>query len=266
MADLERAANSDVRPSQARIYDYLLGGHNNLPVDREVADALLAVAPATKVTMVENRRFLGRAVAFLAEQGVRQFLDIGAGLPTQEHVHQIARRAAPDARVVYVDNDPGVVAYGRELLSGDDNVAIAEGDIRRPADILGQPEVRGLLDLSQPVALMLFAVLYFVADDEDPWRLVARLRDALAPGSYLALSHATADDLPVEQVTAGVKVYNRAFDVTLRTRSQVERFTEGFDLVEPGLVLVSHWRPDGPLPPPDDLPAMYGAVGRLAEH
>lgn len=246
------------------MYDYVLGGHNNLPVDREVIDALMAVAPATKVTMVENRRFLGRAVTFLAEQGVRQFLDIGAGLPTQEHVHQIARRVAPDARVVYVDNDPGVVAYGRELIGADDNVAVAEGDIRRPADILSLPEVRGLLDLSQPVALMLFAVLYFIPDDEDPWQLVARLRDGLASGSYLALSHATGDNVPANELSAGVKVYNRASDVRVRTRSQVERFTEGFDLVEPGLVLASHWRPDGP--PPDEVVAMYGAVGRLAEH
>jgi SAM-dependent methyltransferase len=247
------------------MYDYMLGGHNNRPADREVVDALLAVAPATKATVIENRRFLGRAVKFLAEQGVRQFLDIGAGLPTQDNVHQIAQRAAPDARVVYVDNDPEVVVYGRELLSGDSSVAIAEGDIRRPADILGLAEVRGLLDLSQPVALMMFAVLYFIADDEEPWRMVARLRDALAPGSYLALSHATADDLPAEQVAAGVKVYNRASGVTLRTWSQIERFTEGFDLFEPGLVLASAWRPDGPLPAPDEVPAMYGAVGRLAE-
>lgn len=246
------------------MYDYMLGGHNNLAVDREIVDAMVAVAPATIATVVENRRFLGRAVKFLAEQGVRQFLDIGAGLPTQDNVHQIARRAAPDARVVYVDNDPGVVAYGRDLLSGDDNVAIAEGDIRRPADIFGQPEVRGLLDMSQPVALLLFAVLYFIPDDENPWQLVARLRDRLAPGSYLALSHATGDNVPANELAAGVKVYNQASKVTVRTRSQVERFTEGFDLVEPGVVLAAHWRPDGPVS--DEISAMYGAVGRLAEH
>ena len=261
MTDPAISSESAIRPSQARIYDYVLGGHNYLPVDREVADALLALSPVTRATFLENRRFLGRAVQFLAEQGIRQFLDIGAGLPTQDNVHQIAQRVAPAARVVYVDNDPAVIAHGQALLSGDSNVAIAAGDLRQPADVFGLPEVHRLLDLSQPVGLLLLGVLYFISDDEDPYSMVAQLRGALAPGSYLVISHATTDTLPAEQVDKGTKIYNRASEVTMRSRVQIERFLEGLDLVEPGLVLASHWRPGGPLPPAEETPAMFGAVG-----
>jgi hypothetical protein len=255
-------------PSQARIYDYLLGGDNNLPVDREVADALIAHSPITKTTAVENRRFLGRVVRFLALGGIRQFLDIGAGLPTQENVHQIARKVAPDARVVYVDNDPAVVAQGRALLTGEGRtgegpVAMVEGDLRRPEDILARPEARRLLDLSEPVALLLFGVLYFVSDDEEPYGAVARLRDALAPGSCLAISHATGDLLPDDQIAKGTSIYNRASPVTMRSRTGIERFFTGFDLIPPGLVLVTDWRPDGQQPASDYPAAMFGAVGRL---
>ena len=261
MTDPPISAESAARPSQARMYDYMLGGDNNLPVDREVADALLAFSPVTRATVVENRRFLGRAVRFVVGQGIRQFLDIGAGLPTQDNVHQIAQRTRPDARVLYVDNDPSVVAHGQALLSGDDSVDIAAGDLRRPADVLGLPEVHRLLDLSQPVGLLLLGVLYFIPDDEDPYSMVAKLREALAPGSYLVISHATTDTPPAEQQEEGTKICNRASDVTMRSRAQIERFLEGLDLVEPGLVLASHWRPDGPLPPVEQTPAMYGAVG-----
>jgi hypothetical protein len=263
MADREIPPESAAMPNQARIYDYLLGGHNNLPVDREVADALLALSPITRATAVENRRFLGRAVRFLAAQGIHQFLDIGAGLPTQDNVHQIAQQAAADARVLYVDNDPFVVTHGQALLTNDSNAAMAGGDLRQPAGILALPDVHRLLDLRQPVALLLLAVLYFISDDEDPYDIVTQLRDALAPGSYLVISHATSDSLPPGQVAEGTRIYNRASGVTLRTRPQIERFLEGLGLVEPGLVLVSHWRPDGRLPTSADTPAMFGAVGQL---
>jgi O-methyltransferase involved in polyketide biosynthesis len=263
MADRENPPESAAAPSQARIYDYLLGGHDNLPVDREVADALLETVPITKATAVENRRFLGRAVRFLLAQGIRQFLDIGAGLPTQENVHQIAQQTAPDARVLYVDNDPLVVAHGQSLLANDRYVEMAEGDLRAPAAILALPQARQLLDLRKPIALLLVGVLYFISDDENPSGIVAHLRGALAPGSHVAISHVTRDTLPPEQVREGTRVYNRASSVAMRTRPQIERFFEGFDLVEPGLVLVSHWRPDGPLPPSAETPAMFGAVGRL---
>lgn len=248
-------------PNQARIYDYMLGGHNNLPVDREVADALHALTPIAKTTAVENRRFLGRAVRFLVAQGIRQFLDIGAGLPTQENVHQIAA----NARVLYVDNDPTVIAQGQALLANESHVAMAEGDLRQPASILSLPEVHRLLDLREPIALLLVGVLYFISDDEDPHGLVTQLRGALAPGSYLAISHATSDTVSRRELAEGTRIYNRASGVTLRPRAQIERFLEGFDVVDPGLVLVSHWRPDGRLPSPADTPAMFGALGRLRE-
>jgi O-methyltransferase involved in polyketide biosynthesis len=264
MADSEVSPEPAPTPSQARIYDYLLGGHNNLPVDREVADAMIAHSSIARPTAVENRRFLGRAVRFLAaEAGIRQFLDVGAGLPTQQNVHQIARQAAADARVVYVDNDPAVVATGRALLTDEDRVAMVEGDLRQPAAILAIAEVRRLLDLRQPVALLLFGVLYFVPEEEDPDGLIAQLRDALAPGSYLAISHATGDFLPSDQLAEGTRIYNRASDVTMRSRARIERFFAGFDLIDPGLVLVTDWHPDSPQPPPDETPAMFGAIGRL---
>jgi hypothetical protein len=199
----------------------------------------------------------------LALGGIRQFLDIGAGLPTQENAHQIAAKVAPDARVVYVDNDPAVVAQGRALLTDESPVAMIEGDLRRPEDILARPEVRRLLDLREPIALLLFGVLYFVSDDDEPCAAVARLRDALAPGSHLAISHATGDFLPADQMAKGTSIYNRASPVTMRSRAQIERFFAGFDLIPPGLVLVTDWRPDGQQPTSDDPPAMFGAVGRL---
>jgi hypothetical protein len=193
-------------------------------------------------TAVENRRFLGRVVRALALGGIRQFLAIGAGLPTREHVHQVAHKTSADARVLYVDHAPEVVAQGQSLLAGERNVAITGGDLRQPEGILARPEARRLLDLRQPTALLLFGVLSSVPDDKDPYDKVARLRDALAPGSCLALSHGTT-----------------------RSREQIERFFTGFDLIPPGLVLVTDWRPDGQQPPSDDAPAMVGAVGRLGD-
>ncbi|HTW01647.1 MAG TPA: SAM-dependent methyltransferase [Streptosporangiaceae bacterium] len=263
MADQQISPESVPKPNQARIYDYLLGGHNSLPVDREVADALLALTPIARATAVENRRFLGRAVRLLAARGIRQFLDVGAGLPTQENVHQIAQQAAPDARVLYVDNDPTVIAEGQALLTNEDQVAMAEADLRQPASIFALPEVHRLLDFRQPIALLLIGVLYFISEDEDPYSMVTQLRDALAPGSYLAISHATRDTLTPEQLAEGTRIYSRGPGATLRTRVQIERFLDGFDLVDPGLVLVSDWRPDGRLPSSADTPAMFGAVGQV---
>ena len=178
-------------PNPARIYDYLLGGKDNFPADRQVAEQLLAIAPVARDVVEDNRAFLRRAVRVLTrEAGIRQFIDLGSGLPTQGNVHEIAQAIAPDARVVYVDNDAMVVTHSRALLAGNNTVAI-QADLREPDRILGHPEVRELIDFHQPIALLLMAILHFIPDDEDPLGIVARFRDALPTGSYLAISHGT---------------------------------------------------------------------------
>jgi hypothetical protein len=257
-------------PNPARIYDYLLGGKDNFPADREVADQVLAIAPVAREVVEDNRAFLRRAVRHLAgEAGIRQFIDLGSGLPTQGNVHEVAQAVAPDARVVYVDNDAMVVAHSRALLAGDNTVAI-EADLRQPEAVLGHPEVRELIDFGQPVALLLMAILHFVPDDQDPYGIVARFRDALPAGSHLAISHGTRDiparpDMsPEAMAEMGAKV-ERLYQLTTtslvtRTRAQVERFFDGFELLEPGVVEIQRWRPDGEAP---RLPGgFYGGVGR----
>jgi hypothetical protein len=170
-------------PNPARIYDYFLGGKDNFPADREVADQVVAIAPVARDIVEDNRAFLRRAVRLLArEAGVRQFIDLGSGLPTQGNVHEIAQAVAPDARVVYVDNDAMVVTHSRALLAGDNTVAI-EADLRDPDSVMGHPEVRELIDFDQPIALLLMAILHFIPDDEDPYGIVARFRDTLPAGS-----------------------------------------------------------------------------------
>jgi hypothetical protein len=257
-------------PNPARIYDYFLGGKDNFPADRDVAEQVVAIAPVARDVVEDNRAFLRRAVRLLAgEAGIRQFIDLGSGLPTQGNVHEIARAIAPDARVVYVDNDPMVVTHSRALLAGDNTAAI-QADLREPDLILGHPEVRELIDFDQPIALLLMAILHFLPDDEDPLGIVARFRDALPAGSYLAISHGTRDiperrDLsPAAMADMGAKV-ERLYQLTTaslvtRTRAQVERFFAGFDLLDPGVVEIQLWRPDGE---GSKLPGgFYGGVGR----
>jgi hypothetical protein len=257
-------------PNPARIYDYFLGGKDNFPADREVADQVLAIAPVARDVVEDNRAFLRRVVRHLAgEAGIRQFIDLGSGLPTRGNVHEIAQEVAPDARVVYVDNDAMVVTHSRALLAGDNTVAI-QADLREPEAIVGHPEVRELIDFEQPIALLLMAILHFIPDDEDPYGIVARFRDAMAAGSHLAVSHGTRDiparpDMsPEAMAEMGAKV-ERLYQLTTsslvtRTRAQVERFFDGFDLVEPGVVEIQLWRPDGSDPL---LPGgFYGGVGR----
>jgi hypothetical protein len=242
-------------PNPARIYDYFLGGKDNFPADRDVADQVLDIAPVARDVVEDNRAFLRRVVDHLTrEAGVRQFIDLGSGLPTQGNVHEIAQAAAPEARVVYVDNDPMVVAHSRALLAGDNTVAI-HGDLRQPDKILEDPEVRELIDLGRPVALLLLAILHFVPDDEDPFGTVARYVDAVPAGSHLAISHGTRDiperpDLsPEEMADMGAKV-EQLYQLTTaslvtRGRVEVERFFDGLELLEPGVVEIQRWRPDG---------------------
>jgi S-adenosyl methyltransferase len=245
-------------PNPARMYDYFLGGKDHFPADKAAAEQLLATVPLTRVGARENRAFLQRAVGFLAgEAGIRQFLDIGTGLPTQGNVHEVAQAVAPDARVVYVDNDPIVHAHANALLSGDNTASIL-GDLRDPDGILADPETNRLIDFRQPVAILLVAVLHFIRDREDPAGIVARLKAAMAPGSYLVISHATGDLYPREIGAEATKAYDRATaPLVLRTRAEIERFFDGLELVPPGLVQLSRWRPDGDLPSGNGL---FGAV------
>jgi SAM-dependent methyltransferase len=244
-------------PSAARIYDYLLGGKDNFAVDRAAAEKLLEITPGSRDGVRANRKFLSRAVRFLAGTGIRQFLDIGAGLPTQENVHQVALRAAPDSRVVYVDNDPIVLTHGRALLADNERTIVIDGDLREPEAILGDPRLTGHLDLGEPVGLLLLAVLHFIPEDDVAARIVATLRAGLAPGSGVVISHLTAGD---DQVREGRAVYTRASVglPTPRTHAQITRLFDGFEIVEPGVVVTEHWRPeDGQV----TLPKRTGADG-----
>src|SRR5579875_3829713 len=231
-------------PSPARIYDFLLGGKDNYPADRQAALELLAAIPDVRVFARQNRDFLGRAVKYMATvAGIRQFIDIGTGLPTKGNVHELAQDAAPGARVVCVDNDPVVLAHGRAMLHGVADTAILEHDLRRPGDLVRDPELTKLIDLGQPVGLLLVAVLHFISDDENPAGLVKELMDALPSGSHVALSHATADSRP--ESVRGERVYERATaQARARTRDQVLAMVAGLDLVEPGLVWAPQWRPE----------------------
>jgi len=249
------------------MYDYYLGGKNHFAADRKVAEKLLASVPSGRTGARENRAFLGRAVRYLtAEAGVRQFLDIGTGLPTTNNVHEVAQEAAPSTRVVYVDNDPLVLAHARALLtsSPEGRTAYIQADLRDPAVILNDAATRDVLDFSQPVALMLVAVLHFMPDEFKPAAAIATLLDALPSGSYLVASHLTAEHDPAGSA-AGMRAYQAA-GVPIQLRDSAEfaalAFT-GLELVPPGVVLVSEWRPTGMGPRPTAAEVnCYGAVAR----
>jgi len=255
MADARRA-------NVARVYDYLLGGTQNFLPDQDAARAIAAVEPNIRVMARANRAFLGRAVRFLAAAGIRQFLDIGSGIPAEGNVHEVAQQASPGARVAYVDVDQVAVAHSRAILAGNQNATVIEGDVRSPETILGHQAVGRLIDFSQPTGLLLVAVLHVISDADDPWRIVARLRDALACGSYLVLCHATSEGRP-EVARAIEKVYSRSVSARGRSRSRAEilRFFDGFDLVDPGLVYMPQWRPDSPDDVPADPSRLWALVG-----
>lgn len=234
-------------PSVSRIYDYYLGGSHNFEVDREAAREAMEHMPGLPKIMQANRAFMRRAVRHAVAEGVTQFLDIGSGIPTFGNVHEVAQEASPEARVVYVDHDPVAVAHSRSVLEGTERTAALAGDLRKPRDILGSSELASVLDLDRPVALLLVAVLHFVEDAYDPCAAVAELRDATAPGSLVILSHASYEGIPVPPEQAGrtVGVYkNIRNPLIMRSRDQIARFFEGYDMVEPGLVPMPHWRPD----------------------
>ncbi|GAA1019033.1 SAM-dependent methyltransferase [Acrocarpospora pleiomorpha] len=247
-------------PSVARMYDFFLGGKDNFASDRAAAEKIIELTPNVREGVQANRRFLSRAVNFLTETGIRQFLDIGAGLPTQENVHQVALRAAPDSRVVYIDNDPIVLTHGRALLADNQQTIVLDGDLREPLAILKDPRVNAHLDFTRPVGVLLLAVLHFIPEDDLAETIVQALRDHLAPGSAIVLSHLSYGDLDDSQLAEGTAVYTRTTAGAVRPRShaQILRFFDGFTLVEPGLVSTDDWRPD---PASPRLPLLPGADG-----
>lgn len=231
----------------ARVYDYWLGGKDNFAADRALGDAIRAAVPTIQVMARANRMFLGRAVRYLAaEAGIRQFLDIGTGIPTAGNTHEVAQEVAPDARVVYVDNDPIVLAHARALMTSHHAGATAfiEADIRDPQGILADPALAETLDLSRPVALMLVAVLMYFRDEDDPQGIVSALVDALPSGSYLTVTHPTADFDAEAMAGAVAAAEHGGITLVPRSRAQTEAFFRGLDLVEPGVVPVLAWRPD----------------------
>lgn len=254
-------------PSLARVYDASLGGKDNFDSDRSLLDRLREVSPDFPKANLENRRWLARVVHFLAgPAGIDQFLDVGAGMPTDENTHEIARRLNPDARVVYVDDDPSVLAFGRALLEDDDRVRFVAGDLRRPADVLEQ--VAPMLELDRPVALIQAATLHNVRDEDDPHAIMAEYVRALAPGSYVAISHArdTADGGPLSTLMHEVMAAFASGGVVSvgRTQEQIEAYFDGLELLEPGVVPLIEWWPTGPrLTPIADVERLLvGGVGR----
>ncbi|MFC0532103.1 SAM-dependent methyltransferase [Phytohabitans kaempferiae] len=258
--------------SSARMYDYYLGGYHNFPADQEAAQRVIAATPTIPALARVNRAMLRRVVAYLVgEVGIRQFLDIGSGIPTERNVHQVAQETAVGTRTAYVDADTVAVMHGREILRDNDGAIALRGDLREPHAILDNPQLRKLLNLDEPVAVLLFAVLPFLPGDE-AYEAVAAIRDVLAPGSYIAITHVVPDGFEGSGVQTSLQVYRQRTTTPagLRTRDEILRFFDGFHLVDPGLVWVTEWRPasDDPRDFSDDpaSSSMLAGVGRLASN
>ncbi|HEX8935494.1 MAG TPA: SAM-dependent methyltransferase [Pseudonocardiaceae bacterium] len=267
--DLPSWASDDVdieHASPARVYDYYLGGSHNFAVDRQMARQAIELWPELPLVMQANRAFLRRSVRYLVSQGITQFLDIGSGIPTEGNVHDVAQVASPRCRVVYVDVDPVAVAHSRAMLSGNPLADIVQADLRDVTAILDDPRVNRLLNPSQPIGVLMVAMLHFVTDDADPANIVAQYRKIMAPGSYLVVSHATHEGRP-DQADSHTELYRRAgAPLTMRSRREVEALLDGFELVPPGVVFMPLWRPDSPADV-DDHPERftgYAVVGRRA--
>ncbi len=263
--DWAPANTSFDKPSAARMYDYYLGGHHNFEIDRKMAEQAIASWPDLPLIMQANRAFLRRAVNYLTDQGIDQFLDIGSGIPTVGNVHEIAQRASQNARVVYVDVDPVTVAHSESILQGTSSVGVIQGDVCQPARILAHPTVRELLDFDKPIAVLMVAVLHFVSDDEEIQASLRTLRGVLASGSSVVIAHASNEDRPKE-IPEHQSLYRQtSTPITMRPRHAIDQFFDGLDLVDPGLVYYPLWRAEGPndlfLDQPERSPGLAG-VGR----
>ncbi len=247
-------------PSAARVYDYLLGGKDNYPADRAVAESMIAQLPNVRLAVRWNRAFLRRVVRYLVgEAGIRQIIDVGAGLPTVGNTHEIAFQACPDARVVYVDHDPVVLAHTRDMLHNVPGTAVIGRDLLEPEEILADLALRDLIDFGEPTALLFLSILHFVADDDDPAGLIARLLAPFPAGSHVAISHATPDTVP--EVNDVERVFDEATEQAhVRSRSQVSKLVAGLEIVEPGLVWPPQWRPDPGEPVPANAAEWYYCV------
>lgn len=232
-------------PSPARMYDALLGGFHNFAVDRKAAEMAVGLVPDLPNVALSNRAFLRRCVRFLVDAGVRQFVDIGSGIPTVGNVHEIAHQADPTCRVVYVDIDPVAVAHSQALLGGDERATAVEGDIRAASELFASPAVRQMINFDEPVGLLLVAVLHLLADEDRPWEIVAGLCDALPVGSYVGISHLTSALRPEDAARLGAHAANTSgVGIYFRTRDEITAFFDGLELVPPGVVELPQWRPE----------------------
>ncbi|HET8643053.1 MAG TPA: SAM-dependent methyltransferase [Pseudonocardiaceae bacterium] len=254
-----------LKPSGARVYDYLLGGAHNFAVDRALAHRLLELNPGAAMVARVNRGFLRRAVLLMIEQGIRQFLDLGSGIPTVGNVHEIAQKADPASRVVYVDIEEVSAVHSRMLLEGDDNAALVQADIARPQDVLDAPETRQLIDFDEPLGLLAVSVLHYLSPEQDPVAVMRQYASVMVPGSYVAISHGASDftKFAMDEAVAELR-RSSAESIYPRSRAEVTELFVGFELVEPGLVTTSRWRPDWSVEPDTDPQedALYAGVGR----
>jgi hypothetical protein len=262
MTDLFGPARIDTsKPHHARVYDYILGGKDNFAADREAAEQVLAVAPDSRLLVRAQRAFLVRVVRFIAESGIRQFIDLGTGIPTSPNVHEVARKVDPAAPVVYVDFDPMVVAHAQARLATQDGVIAIQRDIREPEVVLADPELQALIDFDQPVAVLFLAILHDITDEQDPGGIVARVRERMVPGSYIAIEQFASDSDPEARASLEEVYSETPWPITFRSRDHIARFFDGFELLPPGVVDVEQWRPEREPTPPTAL-KVVGGVGR----
>lgn len=247
-------------PSAARVYDYLLGGGHNFAADRAVGEVVLKVQPQGRQIASSNRAFLSRAVRYLVGQGITQFLDLGSGIPTVGNVHEVAQRANPNSRVVYVDYDPVAVAHSQLMLRDNKNAMVVDADLTQPERVLDSPEIHEFIDFSEPVGLLMVAVFHFISDEKQPLDILEKYRSVLVSGSYLALSHLTADQMPGESAAVVEAMRNSKDPMFFRGYPEVTAMFDGLELVPPGVVAASRWR--GDQGDTSDQEGVYAGVGR----